>query len=139
MSLYSAADDFALKTLASVPGVLGKLKYVSSLRRLDGSYHHWGLERSFGERSAREAIESHHRELLLKILRMPVKDVLEDAIVSASAAEMGVPEYVAVLRLEADQLVPADVAGGSVRHFTSVLQALVSLAPSCTAANRQAS
>lgn len=139
MTLYSAVDDFALKTLASVPGVLGKLRYVSRLRRADGTYHHWGLERTFGERHAREAMESHHRELLLTILRMPLKDVLQDAKLSASAEEVDVAEYVAALRRDAEELVPADIGGGSVRHFSSVVQALGSLAPSCTGANRQAS
>jgi hypothetical protein len=139
MTLYSAVDDFALKTLASVPGVLGKLRYVSGLRRADGSYQHWGLGRTFGERPACEAIESQHRELMLKVLRMPLKDVLEDAIVSASAEQVSVADYMAALRENADKLVPADVAGGSVGHFRSILQALGSLALSCRVANRQAS
>jgi hypothetical protein len=139
MTLYSAAEDFAVRTLSCVPGTLGKLRYVGALRKPDGTYEHWGLERTFGEKPARDAIESSHRELMLKLLRMPLREVMEDAVLSASAEDMKVSEYVEQLRREANLLVPADAGGGSVPHFSSILQALGSLAPSYMVANRQAS
>jgi hypothetical protein len=139
MALFSAADDFSRRTLAALPGLLAKLQYVSGLRRDDGQYAHWGLARVYGEHAARQAIEGIHKDLTLQVLRTPLRELVEDAIQSAENAETDVAEYVAQLNAESGRLLPDKLAGGSVRHFSTVLQALSSLSRSCTVANRRVS
>lgn len=139
MALFSAADDFSRRTLAALPGLLAKLRYVSGLRREDGQYAHWGLARVYGDHVARQAIERIHKELALQVLRTPLRELVQDAIQSAGNAETDVAEYVAQLNKELGRLLPDKFAGGSVRHFSTVLQALSGLARSYTAANRRVS
>jgi hypothetical protein len=135
MTLLSAAEDFTQKTLSAVPTLLGKLKYVSGLRRNDGQYEHWGLIRVYGMQAVQQALEDMHRELVLTVLRMPLRELVADAAQSADYEETSVGDYVA--RLSADaHLLPDSIGGGSVRHFNTVLQALSNLIRSCKDANR---
>jgi hypothetical protein len=48
----------------------------------------------------------------------------DDLVVSSGALEMSAVEYAERLRSRAPALLPADLGGGSARHFSSVLQAL---------------
>jgi hypothetical protein len=136
MTLYSAAEDFAVKSLSSVPGTLAKLRYVSELRREDGQYEHWGLLRIYGERAVQLAIEETHRELVLQILRMPLRELLADARQCAEHQQTDVREYVRRLYVDADKLIPGDLGGGSARHFSTVLQSVSSLIQACKDASR---
>jgi len=138
MALFSAAEDFSRKTLAALPGLLAKLRYVAGLRH-DGVYEHWGLIRIYGERAAQQAIEGIHKELILQVLRTPLRDLIADAVLSAGYEQSNVDAYVAELNTAAERLLPSSIGGGSVRHFSTVLQALSALARSCTDANRRVS
>lgn len=139
MALFSAAEDFSGRTLAALPGLLAKLRYVSGLRRDDGKYGHWGLARTYGEHAATQAIAGVHRELTLQVLRTPLCELVEDAMRCAENADTGLSEYIAQLNDESGRLLPESLAGGSVRHFSTVLQALSGLARSCRDANRRVS
>lgn len=139
MPLFSAADDFSRRTLAPLPGLLARLRYVSGLRSEDGRYVHWGLARIYGEHAAGQAIEGIHRELTLQVLRTPLRELVGDAARSADSAEIGLAEYVAQLNADAFRLLPESVGGGSARHFSTVLQALSGLARSCRDASRRVS
>ncbi len=139
MPLFSAADDFSRKTLAALPGLLSKLRYVAGLRREDGQYAHWGLARTYGEHAAEQAIEAIHKELTIQVLRSPLRNLLEDAVRSAESNDTQLADYVAQLNAEQAHLLPGSLAGGSARHFSTVLQALSGLARSYTAANRRVS
>jgi hypothetical protein len=69
-----AFDDLAGTTLAAVSGVLGKLEYISHLRKGAGKpYSHWGLSRVYGEAAAQEALAEAHRLLFLRILHTPLR------------------------------------------------------------------
>ncbi len=139
MSLLSALDDFLQRTLARVPGVLAKLYYFSSLRDDGGSYRHWGMIRSYGEGAAGQAMTEAHQMVLLRLLRTPLNGVVRDAEESAAAYNQSVAEFVRALSSQQGGLLPAQIGGGSARHFNSVLQVLACLAPAGTGSNRPAS
>jgi hypothetical protein len=127
MTLYSAAEDFALKTLSAVPGKLARLRYVSELRGPDGQYRHWGLLRVYGERAMQQAIEETHRELALEVLRTPLGELVADAMECAEREQADVRKYATRLLADAEKIVPQNLGGGSARHFSTVLQSLASL------------
>jgi hypothetical protein len=139
MSVFSVAEDFWLNTLNAVPGVWGKLRYVSSLRQADGRYEHWGLARKYGENEAQQAIREAHRELTLAILRTPLRELLEETANAAQQSAVSLRDYVALLSGDVDALLPVDFRGWSERHLRTILESLSCLAPTYTGASRQAS
>jgi hypothetical protein len=129
MTLKSAIEDVIGTTLGAVSGVLGKLEYLSRLRRARGNpYTHWGLGRAYGEAAAQEALAEAHRLLFLRVLQTPLKELQNDVEISSEASQMKPKEYVENLRGDSRILLPQDLGGGSARHFSSVLHALLSLA-----------
>lgn len=124
MSLFSAFDDFVRTTVQAVPGTLGKLDYISGLRRGEaGQYVHWGLARVHGEREAQEAMAEVHRQLLSEVLSTPIQLLLED--VHQFSGELA--RYLGELEGRRENMLPANSSDGSVEHFSSVLHALLLL------------
>ena len=129
MTLKSAIEDVIGTTLAAVSGVLGKLEYLSRLRRAKGNpYTHWGLGRAYGEAAAQEALAEAHRLLFLRILQTPLKELRNDVIISSEDSRTKPEQYLKNLRGDMPILLPQDLGGGSARHFSSILHALLSLA-----------
>ena len=128
MNLKSAIEDVLGTTLAAVSGIFGKLEYISSLWGGPEPYSHWGLSRVYGETAAREALAEAHRLLFLRVLHTPLSELRNDMMLSSEASQMKPGEYVENLRGYLPVLVPQDLGGGSVRHFSSVLHALSTLA-----------
>jgi hypothetical protein len=126
LTLLAIKDDFSRRTLANVPGVLGKLGYVAELRQ-NGRYAHWGLERIYGEEGTQRAIAEVHRGLFLQVLRTPLRRLLEDVTRSAAAQSTDVRQYLATVLRDPSSLVPVNLGGGSEAHFNSVVAALWSL------------
>ncbi len=139
MSLFSVDDDFVRNTLNAVPGVWGKLRYLSSLRRPEGQYEHWGLIRRYGENAVQSAILDAHRKAMFQVLRTPLPELLEETKEAANQNEVSLREYVDRLAAESGVLLPLRTGAGSVRHFMTVLQSLSYLAQGYMDANRQAS
>lgn len=128
MGLRSALEDLTETTLAVVSGVLAKLRYLAGLRReLDGAYVHWGLSRAHGEAAAQQAISDSHREVFLRVLRTPLRELKQDVETSSSSSGMTETELLDELSGKEKDLLPRDLGGGSTRHFSSVLQALSAL------------
>jgi len=128
MTLKSALDDVLKTTLAAVSGIIGKLEYIAGLRDGNKKYTHWGLERLHGEEATQQALAEAHRLLFLNILRTPLR-MLKDDLKQSSEAQQAAPhEYAESLRMRQQDMLPQDLAGGSARHFNSVLHALSSLA-----------
>jgi hypothetical protein len=128
MTLKSAFEDVIGTTLAAVTGTVGKLDYVSRLRSQAGDgYAHWGLARVHGEAPTQKALAESHRLLFLKLLRTPLRDLREDVEISSAGVQVTPEQYAENLRRQAAELLPADLGGGSARHFSSVLRALSSL------------
>lgn len=128
MALQSALEDLLGTTLAGVAGIVGKIEYVASLRDArSGSYSHWGLTRAYGEQAAQQALAEAHRLLFLKVLRTPLGALRDDVMLSSGALQMTASEYMERFRSQLPALLPQDLSGGSARHFSSVLDALLIL------------
>jgi hypothetical protein len=125
MTLRSALEDLSETTLAGVAGIAGKIEYVASLRdATSGCYSHWGLTRAYGDAAAQDALAEAHRLLFLRLLRTPLRTLRDDVMVSSRELQMTAGEYVEGLRSRLPALLPADLGGGSARHFSSVLETL---------------
>ncbi len=138
MTFLSASEDFLATTLAALPGVWGKLQYLSSLRSEDGTYDHWGLTRLHGEAAVERALGEAHRDVFLKVLRTPLAPLLEEAGLSAAEQELDAASYLRGLSQESRKLLPPDLGGGMESHFSSVLKALSKLAQARSSATRRA-
>jgi hypothetical protein len=138
MTLLSASEDFLTTTLAALPGVWGKLQYVSGLRNEEGRYHHWGLARLHGEAAVQRALGAAHRDVFLEILRTPLAPLLEEAVLSAADREVDAATYLSQLSTGWRELLPLEPAGGTEAHFSSVLTALSKLARARSRATHRA-
>ncbi len=127
MTLFSAFEDFVLRTLGALPATWSKLDYVAGLRRDDGGYSHWGLERTHGPEAMRGALSAAHRELFLGVLRTPLAQLLDDARRAAAHQDLDTVAYLAALTARSAALLPEDQGGGSGEHLSLVLDALASL------------
>jgi len=127
MPLLSALEDLQTTTLKSITGSLRRLEYLASLRKQDGSYSHWGLNRVYGEVHARRALADAHRAELSSILATPIRRLQID--VQQSSEELGIEPrtYLERLTSSTSQLLPPNPGAGSSRHLSSVLHALASL------------
>lgn len=138
MTLLSASEDVLATTLAALPGVWGKLQYVSGLRNQEGRYHHWGLERLHGEAAVQRALGAAHRDVFLDILRTPLAPLFEKAALSAADQELDAVSYLSQLSARRQALLPPDLGGGMEAHFSSILKALSKLAQARSRATRRA-
>jgi hypothetical protein len=138
MTFLSASEDFLATTLAALPGVWGKLQYLSGLRSEGGTYDHWGLTRLHGEAAVARALGEAHRNVFLKVLQTPLAPLLEEAALSAAEQELDAASYLRGLSQESGKLLPPDLGGGMEAHFSSVLKALSKLAQARSSATRRA-
>ena len=93
------------------------------------------LARTYGEVAARAAIAEVHTQVWIEILRTPIPELVRVMV------EMGTTEREEVLgelRNYRDKILPADQAGGGVRHFNSILVALERLSKALDATPRAA-
>lgn len=138
MTLESALRDLRETTLAAIPGLLAKLRYLGSLRRREGGYKHWGMAQVHGEQSSERALKTAHAEILSTVLRTPISELQKDLLDSSRAAHETTSSYVEELRNQFTELLPAADAI-SARHLNSVLVALSNLEKSRTRATPSAS
>lgn len=127
MALLSAFEDLLNRTLAAIPGLLGRLEYVSSLK-VDGHYGHWGLTRVYGERAAQRAMADAHKLVLGEVLQTPLELLVEDSEAACAAQGRETPTYLDELRNRRTDLLPEGSSGpATTRHLSSVLGALSAL------------
>ena len=112
--LISALEDLKLRTLARLPGAVGRFLYVAGLHSGDG-YEHWGLQRSYGEAAACQALASAHSEVLVELLRTPLRELSHESDESM-AGDLG------------GAVVPPGTGKAAEAHFNSVAAALAALA-----------
>jgi len=112
MSFLSAHQDFMQRTLSSLGNVWKQLLFTASLRTNAGQYHHWGLERDHGVEESSAAIKEAHRDLILKLLEMPV----EEAVVEVEEVEDS-------KQLELKKICPPMLEPCLRRHTDYVLEA----------------
>ena len=123
MPLLPIKEDFQQRTLANIPGYLGKLAYVADLREGD-RYVHWGIPRVYGEEATQRVLGEIHRALFLQVLRTPLQRVVEDFPGSAAGRQMDTEEFLDLLKRNSTSMVPLNTGGGSAAHFNSVIAAL---------------
>jgi len=128
MTLLAIKDDLFERTLANIPGVLGKLGYIAELRG-EEKYVHWGLARVYGEEALQRAMAEVHRGLFLQVLRTPLRQLLDDAARSAAAQACDVRPYLETFLRDTRAVAPPKLGAGSEAHFNSVVAALLSLLP----------
>jgi hypothetical protein len=76
--LLNVAEDFRKYTLRSLPTLLEKLAYISSLQSGEGRYVHWGLSKIFGDHRAQKAIRTVHSDLALELIRAPIHSLYRE-------------------------------------------------------------
>ncbi len=128
MTLKSALQDFWDTTLAAVTGLLGKLRYISSLRGGSQRYNHWGMGVVHGEEASDRALRAAHGELFRRVLRTPMADLLDDLHDSNAGAGVPPDAYVQEVWQGSEQLIPVRSDAASTGHFKAVMMALSSLA-----------
>ncbi|HKI25375.1 MAG TPA: hypothetical protein VKA07_03570 [Candidatus Sulfotelmatobacter sp.] len=140
MTLKSALQDLKETTLAAVSGLLGKLAYLSSLRRGQGRYEHWGMEAVHGQESSERAIRTAHAEVVAGILRTPLQLLESDLEESSRNSRVGAQDYIEHMRHGSDDLLPGEPGNTpAARHLNSVLAALSSLEKARSDATRSTS
>jgi hypothetical protein len=140
MTLKSALQDLKETTLAAVSGLLGKLAYLSSLRRGQGGYEHWGMEAVHGQESSERAIKTAHAEVVAGILRTPLKALESDLEESSRSSRIAAQDYLERMRERFDDLLPGEPGNSpAARHLSSVLAALSSLEKARSDATRSTS
>jgi len=128
MALKSALRDVKETTLAAVSGLLGKLGYLASLRRAQGSYQHWGMEVVHGPESSQSALKTAHEEVVREVLRAPLASLRDDLYESSRAAGVEAQAYVKGLRDRFEDLLPDERSDSpAASHLNSVLVALSNL------------
>ncbi len=127
MTLKSALQDLRETTLAAISGLLAKLAYLASLRRREGGYRHWGLTLIHGEESSERALRTAQTEVLSKVLRTPISELVEDLRESSQNSDKTAEGYVEGMREQFNDLVPSPEDTASAAHLNSVLIALSSL------------
>lgn len=127
MTLKSALQDLRETTLAAISGLLAKLAYLASLRRREGGYRHWGMSLLHGEEASNRALKAAHTEVLSKVLRTPIADLVEDLHESNQASQENTGTYLEGMREQFNELLPSPPDAVSASHLNSVLLALSSL------------
>jgi hypothetical protein len=106
MKFLSASQDFE-RSLGALAQLMQRLQYVSQLREPEG-YEHWGLIKCHGKAAAQTAMRSAHEKLFLELLRTPIRELAGEPLEESSI----------------DLQAPENVAGGSKRHFRSIMMIL---------------
>jgi hypothetical protein len=127
MGIRTPLEDFVKTTLAALPGYWQKLVYFAELRSKRSQYDHWGMNRRYGTEISNSAMGAAHTDVFLRILRTPLRTLLEDLRTSAAPQNRTQQEYVEQLRASRDEILPQDDGGGTRRHFDVTLKTLESL------------
>lgn len=123
MPLKNAKEDLA-GTLDSVAGTLTRLEYLAGLLNADGAYLHWGLDRRHGKEAAQAALIEAHEELLARVLRTPLQELLREVESVAAPRGLTPSAYLEQLLRSVEHLLPSRQPAGARRHLGSALHAL---------------
>ena len=82
MRLLDGYEDFKIRTLARIPGRLGKALFMRQCRRAEG-YSHWGMLNAYGEVQGARILRQIDRELHLEVLRTPMDELLNEMHIDA--------------------------------------------------------
>ena len=140
MTLKSAVQDVKDTTLSAVSGLLGKLRYLASLRHEEGRYRHWGMSLVHGSDSSERALKTAHAEVATDVLRTPLASLVEDLHKSSQNSGVPADAYVEQMRGQFDVLLPGERKDApAAKHLNSVLIALSELEKAQQRATRSTS
>ena len=89
-------EDFTSRTLAAIPGNMGRLLHVSLLRDpATGQYRHDGLAALYSEAAVHQALSYCHEELFSKVLETPLESQEWDLRVCLAGMEGNLSEIAA--------------------------------------------
>jgi hypothetical protein len=77
MRLLDGYEDFKVRTLAKVPGRLGKALFMRQVRHSEG-YSHWGMLNAYGNVQGTKILRRIDREIHLEVLRAPMDELLSE-------------------------------------------------------------
>jgi hypothetical protein len=117
----SASEDFKLRTLSEIPTLLEKLVYLASLRPEGGAYEHWGMNRTHGWADALVAMADAHTDLFREALSTEVAAIARDLDSCGDRRQL-------LAHLAEAGVMPANLGGGSERHWQYLLKTLSALA-----------
>jgi hypothetical protein len=80
-----------------------------------------------GEESSERALQAAHADVLSKVLRTPISELVEDLRESSRGTEESAEAYVKNMRQQFSELLPSPQDEASARHLNSVLVALSTL------------
>lgn len=124
MAVKSAYEDLRDRTLDKIAWLWGKLTYVAERRSADGTYEHWGFERTHGTAAAQETFARVHHSLIEKILQTRLRVLREDLEQASSAAGTSPVSYVSKLKAGQRRLLPSNCQKVTELHLTSILKIL---------------
>lgn len=127
MSLFSASEDFTLRTLKHVHGAIHRLFYLTTLRDRDGNYHHWGMARSFGDDASQRAAQDAHKAALNEVLRTPLHELWGEVAERGSCDGRSTGDVLQLMST-GSWVLPPGCSPAAEAHFNSVLLALREIA-----------
>ncbi len=136
MPLLSAVEDFVQRSLSALPTVWEKLDFVRGLRGPDGHYRHWGLERTFDEKSADSAIAEAHSGLCEELTSVRLAELWLSASQAALREHQDVTEF--LKNLDSAETLPPYLHGVAPEHVRFVVTNLSRVARFRSASNRLA-
>lgn len=137
--MKSAYDDLRDRTLGKIEGIWGKLTYLADRRSPDGSYQHWGFERTHGAAIAQDAFAQVHHALIETILRTRLQLLREDLAQTSGADGSSPAFYVSKLMSGLPRLLPSGCPKVSELHLISILKTLSMLEARTHSGSRSAS
>lgn len=124
MAVKSAYEDLRDRTLDKIVWLWGKLTYVAERRSANGTYQHWGFERTHGTAAAQETFARVHHSLIDTILQTRLRLLREDLEQASSAAGTSPVSYVSKLTSGQRRLLPSNCQKVTEQHLTSILKIL---------------
>ena len=119
MPLLSAIDDFVQRSLAALPTVWEKLRFVSGLREDDGNFHHWGLQQKYGDMATEAALTEVHAELCDELASTRLAELWLSADQAAHREQVDVAEFLKGLNTVSTR--PEDLQGVAPEHLAYVV------------------
>jgi hypothetical protein len=124
MAAKSAYEDLRGRTLDKIAWLWAKLSYVAERRSADGTYQHWGFERTHGTEVAQDTFARVHHSLIETILQTRLRLLREDLEQASSAAGISPVFYVSKLKAGQRRLLPSNCPKMTERHLISILKIL---------------
>ena len=124
MAVKSAYEDLRDRTLGRISWLWGKLTDVAERRAADGTYQHWGFERTHGNEAVQETFARAHHLLIGTILQTRLRVLREDLEQVSSAEGTNPVSYVSKLKAGQRRLLPSNCQKVTELHLASILTIL---------------